>query len=163
MGICPYELTISLVGRGLVSRRISSIHRYHGRPAACGMSPLRQSLRHACGVPPPFTQGRLWVGCNHTATNNPCRGDSRRLRHIARKYHSFHRYHGRRNASPTKNNIPRRGGVSPPEISFISPILRAICRKRRESPLRQSLRHASRATSLYTREALGWLQPYGNQ
>ena len=34
-------------------------------------------------VPPPFTQGRLWAGCNHTATNNPCRGDSRIARNIA--------------------------------------------------------------------------------
>ena len=83
--------------------------RFRGLPPSC-------FARH---LPP---GGRLWVGCNHTATNNPCRDRRPRLSEtspvspISReakrlpyglttslvgddvlgvpKYHSFHRYRG---------------------------------------------------------------------
>ena len=64
---------------------------------------------------------------------------------------------------PYKEEYPRRAGACLP------PKYRLFYRYRGRpaacgmSPLRQPLRHASRATSLYTREALGYMQPYGSQ
>ena len=56
-------------GIGLLKYHL--LFRYRG---SIWNAPLRQSLRHAYGVPPPFTQGRLWVVRDLSAADNPCRG-----------------------------------------------------------------------------------------
>ena len=96
----PLQRIISPVGEGSPLPKYHLFHRYCGRYAASGVNRPYDNPSVTLRVPPPFTQGRLWVGCNHTATNNPCRD----RRPDCPKYHSFYRYRGRLIVSPTDNN-----------------------------------------------------------
>ena len=83
------------------------------RPEISSISPISREAKRlpydnpsvTLRVPPPFTQGRLWVICNHTVTNNPCRGRRPRRPEISPS-------HPRRGSSPRGRalaSLPQRG------------------------------------------------------